>query len=99
MGATGGSGLKLAGSSRAPVIVMKKRRMAIIAANGIGVLVPSAMFLAWRAANGTFDTWFYAVQTLELTAGALNFALLAANARTGRRMTRGRRAKQEKQGT
>lgn len=91
MAATGISGARLAGSSRAPVIARKKRRMAIIAANGIGVLVPSALFLAWRAGTATFDMWFYAVQALELAAGALNFTLLLANARTGRRMTRGRR--------
>ena len=96
MAATGASGMKLAGSSRAPVIVTKKRRMAVVAANGIGVLVPSAIFLAWRAGSGTFDMWFYAVQALELTAGAVNFTLLAANARTGRRMTRGRRAAQRR---
>ena len=96
MAATGASGMKLAGSSRAPVIVTKKRRMAVVAANGIGVLVPSAVFLAWRAASGTFDAWFYAVQALELTAGSVNFVLLVANARTGRRMTRGRRAAQRK---
>ena len=96
MAATGASGMKLAGSSRAPVIATKKRRMAVVAANGIGVLVPSAIFLAWRAGSGMFDTWFYAVQALELTAGAVNFALLAANARTGRRMTRGRRAVRRK---
>ena len=96
MAATGGSGMKLAGSSRAPVIVRKKKRMAVIAANGIGVLVPSAVFLAWRAASGTFDVWFYAVQALELTAGAVNFTLLVANARTGRRMTRGRRAAKQR---
>ena len=96
MAATGASGMKLAGSSRAPVIVTKKRRMAVVAANGIGVLVPSAIFLAWRAGSGMFDTWFYAVQALELTAGAVNFTLLVANVRTGRRMTRGRRAARRK---
>ncbi len=91
MALTGLSGARLAGSSRAPVIVTKKRRMAIIAANGIGVLVPSALFLAWRAGSVTFDAWFYGIQALELAAGAVNFTLLLANARTGRRMTRGRR--------
>jgi hypothetical protein len=35
--------------------------MPLIAANGILVLIPSALFLASKARAGQFDTSFYAV--------------------------------------
>ena len=63
------------------------RRMPIIAANGLLVLIPAALFLSWKAATDEFDSAFYAVQALELVAGAVNFTLLALNMRDGLRMT------------
>jgi hypothetical protein len=89
MAATGGSGVRLARKRRSPIVATKKRRMAFIAGNGLLVLVPSAVFLAGRAATGTFGTWFYAVQTIELLAGALNLTLMSLNLRDGLRLTRG----------
>jgi len=62
--------------------------MPIIAANGVLVLIPSALFLAWKAGAGAFDTAFYAVQAVELIAGAVNVTLLSLNMRDGLRMTR-----------
>jgi len=62
--------------------------MPIVTANGVVVLIPSALFLAWKASAGAFDTMFYAVQAVELIAGAANFTLLALNMRDGLRMTR-----------
>ncbi len=64
----------------------KRRRMPVIALNGLLVLVPSAFFLAARAEAGIFDAWFYAVQALELTAGAVNLTLIALNVRDGLHM-------------
>ena len=87
---TGASGLELARRRVHPLVRVKQRRMQLAAANGILILVPAAVFLAWRASAGAFDGWFYAVQTVELVAGATNLVLLALNARDGRRMTRGR---------
>lgn len=85
--ATGGSGLKLARGRRAGLLGVKLRRMRIIAANGVLILVPAALFLAAKAADGAFDTAFYVVQAVELLAGALNLTLLAFNMRDGLRMS------------
>ncbi|RLQ88971.1 hypothetical protein [Notoacmeibacter ruber] len=65
----------------------KVKRMRIIAPNGVLVLVPSAFFLAWKAGGGQLDAVFYAVQAIELLAGALNIALLSLNMRDGLRLT------------
>jgi len=54
----------------------ENQRMPLIAANGILVLIPSALFLAFKARAAEFDVAFYAVQSLELAAGAANIALL-----------------------
>jgi hypothetical protein len=85
--AAGGTGMKRAAGRRSPIIVAKLRRMPVIAANGLLVLMPCAFYLASKAAAGAFDTWFYAVQALELAAGAVNIVLLARNMRDGFRMT------------
>jgi hypothetical protein len=87
--AAGGSGFALAKGRRAGLVGAKLRRMPLIAANGILVLIPSALFLASKARSAEFDTSFYAVQALELAAGAANIALLGLNMRDGLRM-RGR---------
>ena len=65
----------------------KLKRMPIIAANGLLVLIPSALFLAAKAGAGEFDTAFYAVQAIELIAGAVNLVLLSMNMRDGLKMT------------
>tara|TARA_R110002094_G_scaffold219630_2_gene191726 strand:+ start:511 stop:954 length:444 start_codon:yes stop_codon:yes gene_type:complete len=83
----GGSGFQMARKRRGPLVETKKKRMPIIAANGILILIPSALFLSFKAQAGAFDTWFYAIQALELVAGAVNFTLLGLNMRDGLRMT------------
>lgn len=92
MAAAGGSGFRLCGRSLAPIIVAKRRRMIVIAANGLLVLVPSAFFLAGRAAAGNFDAAFIAVQAVELAAGAINIVLMGLNLRDGLHLTAKRRA-------
>jgi len=87
--AAGGSGFALAGKRRGGVIGAKIRRMPLIAANGVLILIPSALFLASKAGAAEFDAGFYAAQTLELAAGAANIALLGLNMRDGLKM-RGR---------
>ena len=67
--ATGASGLALSKSRQGRLIAAKKKRMPFIAANGVLILVPCAIFLNRWAAAGTFDTTFYLVQGLELLAG------------------------------
>lgn len=83
LAATGGSGMFLGKSRRGRLVANKKRRMPFIAANGILILVPCAIILNRWALAGTFDTTFYAVQALELVAGATNVTLIALNVRDG----------------
>jgi hypothetical protein len=86
MAATGGSGMFLSTSRKGRLVEAKKRRMAFIAANGLLVLVPCAIVLDRWAAAGAFDTSFYAVQAVELVAGAINLTLMGLNVRDGLRM-------------
>jgi hypothetical protein len=65
--------------------------MPFIAANGIIVLMPAAFYLALLASRGDFGRIFYAVQAVELIAGAFNLSLMVLNIRDGLRLT-GRRA-------
>lgn len=87
----GGSGFALGHKSTHPLIAHKRRRMPFIALNGLLVLVPSALYLSWKAQAGAFDGGFVAVQVLELTAGAINLVLMGLNARDGLRLRRPRR--------
>lgn len=91
MATAGATGLRLAKGRRGRVLGAKVRRMPIVAANGVLILIPAAFYLAAKAQAGSFDATFYAVQALELAAGAANLTLLALNIRDGRRMTAGRR--------
>ena len=81
--AAGGSGFALAQGGRAGLVGTKIKRMPLIAVNGIVVLIPSAQFLASKAGAEEFDASFYAVQALELVAGAINIVLLGLNMRDG----------------
>lgn len=87
----GFSGFRLAGKMRGPLVAAKRKRMPIIAANGIVVLIPCALYLSAKAQAGAFDASFYAVQALELVFGAINITLMVMNMRDGLRMTAKRR--------
>jgi hypothetical protein len=91
MATAGITGNKLARGRRGGVIGIKLTRMKVIAVNGTVILLPSAFFLAYLAANLSFGTTFYLVQVLELAAGATNLTLLARNFRDGRKLTAGKR--------
>jgi hypothetical protein len=68
----------------------KLRRLQAAAATGLLVLVPCAVILnqlAGAPAGGTF----HGLEITEIVFGTANLALLALNARDGRRMTRHRR--------
>ncbi|MCP5085251.1 MAG: hypothetical protein GY952_00355 [Rhodobacteraceae bacterium] len=92
MATAGATGFSLAKKRRGKNIETKQKRMKIIAANGLLILLPSAVFLALRAQAGMFDGWFYTIQALEVLAGATNITLLSQNMRDGLAMTRRRRA-------
>jgi len=87
MAATGGSGFSLAKGRRGRLVDVKMRRMKGVAANGLLVLLPSAFVLASWANAGRFDGAFYALQGVELLAGAVNITLLLLNMRDGLRLT------------
>lgn len=83
---TGGSGFFLAKGRRSGLIGAKIKRMPFIAGNGILVLIPAALYLAFKAKAAEFDAAFYAVQALELFAGGMNIVLLGLNMRDGFKM-------------
>jgi hypothetical protein len=87
----GATGFRLGKGRTAGLIGAKRKRMPFIAANGVLVLVPAALFLAAKARAGAFDATFLTVQGVELVAGAVNILLMTLNIRDGRRMTAGRR--------
>jgi len=84
--AAGGSGFALSRGKSGGLADIKRKRMPIIAANGLFILIPTAFFLAFKARVGEFDAVFYGVQAVELIAGAVNIALLSLNMRDGLRM-------------
>lgn len=96
LAATGGSGVFLSQGQRTGLVGKKLRHMPFIAANGILILIPSALFLAARARLGLFDASFYGVQALELLAGATNITLLGLNFRDGLKLTQWRRKSRPK---
>lgn len=87
MAIVGASGMAMGRKRTDSLAMAKKKRMPLIAANGILILVPCAFFLAGRAAAGQFDGLFYAVQGLELVAGAANLTMMGLNIRDGLKMT------------
>lgn len=89
----GASGMNLGQKRKDPLTAAKKKRMPFIAANGLLILVPAAVYLQSKAVSGSFDTMFYAIQTVELIAGATNLTLMGLNIRDGRAMTQYKRAK------
>lgn len=82
----GGTGFGLAKGRRGGLVGAKIKRMPMIGANGVLILIPSALFLASKASTASFDSAFYAVQALELAAGAANITLLGFNMRDGLKM-------------
>ncbi len=91
LAATGGSGFFLSKGQRTGLVGTKLKRMPFIAANGLLVLIPAALFLAAKAKAGEFDATFYTVQMVELIAGAINITLLGLSMRDGMALTQWRR--------
>ncbi|TQV89545.1 hypothetical protein [Aliikangiella coralliicola] len=84
---TGGTGFARAKTRKGRLIDSKLKRMPFIAANGLLVLLPCAIFLNQWASSGLYDTRFYTVQVVELLAGAINLTLMSMNMRDGLVMT------------
>lgn len=86
MAVTGGSGRALAGPSPRGLPGKKFRRMTVVAALSLLVLVPAALLLVRWAGAGQLGLAFYTVQVVELIAGAVNFTPLGLNFRDGLRL-------------
>lgn len=80
---TASSGAFLSKNQKTGLVKTKLKRMPFIVVNGVLILIPSALFLAAKAQAGEYDLTFYSVQLIELTAGAVNIALLSLNIRDG----------------
>ncbi len=83
----GASGMSLGKNRKGKIVGDKKKRMPIIAATGLIVLLPAAFFLENKATNHEFDTLFYVVQVIELIAGLSNLRLIVLNIKDGMRLT------------
>jgi hypothetical protein len=81
--ATGLSGQAVIGARQGALIKTKMRRMMVVAANGLVILLPCAILLNRWAAAGIFDTGFYLVQAIEFLAGGTNLILMGLNIRDG----------------
>lgn len=86
----GWAGRRLAGASRDPIVLRKKRRVLILSCNGVLVLIPSAIALDRLAHAGQIGPLFYAVKTVLVLAACSNLLLLALNFRDGLRLARSR---------
>ena len=86
----GASGMNLGRKRRDSRAAAKKKRMPVIALNGLVILVPAAFYLQSKAFAGEYDTAFYVVQAVELLAGGTNLVLMGLNIRDGRAMKRQR---------
>jgi hypothetical protein len=81
--ATGGTGFALSKSRKGRLVENKKKRMPLIGANGVFILVPAAILLNGWASAGSFGTKFYIIQIIEIIAGATNFVMMGLNIRDG----------------
>lgn len=83
MAVTGATGFKMGGKSKHRNIVAKKKRMPLIALNGLLILLPCAFYLCHKANLGQFDGVFYGVQAVELVAGLVNLSLMRLSMKDG----------------
>jgi hypothetical protein len=84
---TGISGKAIVGTRQGRLIKTKMKRMIVVAANGILILIPCAIILNKLAISGTFNAAFYMIQGVELLAGAVNIVLMGMNIRDGLLLT------------
>ncbi len=86
MATTGATGIKMAPRANKGPIGNKKKRMPFIAANGILILIPCAVYLHHLASNNLYDNQFYLIQGVELITGACNLILMSLNIRDAKQL-------------
>ena len=77
------SGKKSAGTTTSPIVGRKLKRMKLIAADAL-ILIVLAMVLYHRAVNNMIDQTFVAIQLIEFVFGLLNAVFLILMIRDGR---------------
>lgn len=87
----GWAGRQLAGASRDPGVLRKKRRVLFLSCNGVLVLIPCAIALDRLAASGEIGPLFYGFKALLVLAACTNLALLGLNFRDGLALARAAR--------
>lgn len=90
MALTGISGNGLAKGYKGGLVGTKRKRMVVIALNGVLIMIPSALFLSHKASSGALDIYFYSVQVLETVVGSLQLFLMYKNFSEGRVLIKGR---------
>ncbi len=83
--ATGASGSAMGRAGK--LVQQKQKRMKIVAANGLLILLPCALVLNSLAAAGEFTLTFYLLRVLELLSGAGNLVLMGLNIRDGLKLS------------
>ncbi len=86
MAAAGATGVRLAAGRSGRMLRTKLRRTVIVAANGMLVLVPAALYLDRLAQRRELGRTFAVVQALEIVAGLANLVLVGLNVRDGLRL-------------
>lgn len=87
MAIAGGSGFSLARGRAGGIVDAKMKRMRLVAANGLLVMLPSAVWLYFLAAEGRFGALFLVVQGVEIAGGLFQLYLLGRNFRDGLKLT------------
>ncbi len=72
---------------RSGLVAIKAKRMKILTANGVLVMIPAALFLNLKAAAGEMDGLFSLVQAIELAVGAVQVAFMSMNVHGGLRLS------------
>lgn len=86
MAVTGMTGAALSRRRGGGLATVKTRRMKILAANGVLVMIPMALFLNVKATAGEMDGLFFLAQAVELAVGAVQIADMIMNVRDGLRI-------------
>jgi len=80
------TGEKLAGKSKNPLIIAKRRRMKFVMANGM-ILISLAVFLYYRSHYQEIDSIFLIAQIAEFIFGLFNLSLIFMNAKAGMQLS------------
>ena len=81
--AAGASGVGLLGTRTERLALRKQKRGPVGFMTSLFVLLPASFFLSKWAAAQDFDGWYYGLQTIEIAASSVVFAMVGLNIRDG----------------